>query len=564
MSRVEPVLVLAAAPLLLFPRGLLPWVGLGLIALGWALRGLATGRWLVRTPLDRPIAILLVMTFVGLYVSVDRTLSLPKLYGILLGFAVYYVTVAQVTSARPPKVVEVDGAREPLEVSTPGRGPAEAFTPGQEPASGAPASTLPSPIGKGAGGLSSTPFYLAVAVLIAGLIAVLGTGLVGTEWSLTKYPLLKPVYSMLPKLIHGMRASGASVPGFNPNELGGSLAFLLPLPLGIFLGAPLRWWSRVGLGIVVLLGLGLLVLSASRSGAAALGVAVLILLIWRWRRAGLALLAVLAIGLGVIFVRNQNGVIRFLLTVDVANPAWNEVTLSGRTEIWERARYAIEDFPYTGVGLNTFPVVVDNLYPFFTIFSESPITHAHNIFLQTAIDLGLGGLLGFVGLCALVAQAGWRAYRRLGGDARFGRPAQAAIVGLLAGLLAYLVFGITDAITLGAKPSVLLWVMAGLVVSAGGQESGARRRGTRDGDRETEDGDRESGSERRWLANDPHALIPNPHPSSPIPHPLIPKRSTAVVRFILGVVWEMYWMIAYFLVAMGLLVVAVRVSGWVP
>ncbi len=57
---------------------------------------------------------------------------------------------------------------------------------------------------------------------------------------------------------------------------------------------------------------------------------------------------------------------------------------------------------------------------------------------------------------------------------RPGRTAmQAALVGLLVGLGAYLIFGLTDAITLGAKPTVVLWLMVGLVEAA--------RRGARDG-----------------------------------------------------------------------------------
>ncbi len=89
------------------------------------------------------------------------------------------------------------------------------------------------------------------------------------------------------------------------------------------------------------------------------------------------------------------------------------------------------------------------------------IPHAHNVYLQTAVDLGIAGLMAFVGLWLIVGWQAAQAYRRApNGSAR------GAIAGLGAGRAAYLIYGLTDAITLGAKPLVLLWVTVGLIVAA--------------------------------------------------------------------------------------------------
>jgi O-antigen ligase len=42
--------------------------------------------------------------------------------------------------------------------------------------------------------------------------------------------------------------------------------------------------------------------------------------------------------------------------------------------------------------------VVPVLYPLFTVPLDSDIAHAHNIFLQTALDLGIPGLVAYLAL----------------------------------------------------------------------------------------------------------------------------------------------------------------------
>ena len=446
---LEPLLLAAAAPLLLFPRGALPMLGLALLAAAWPARRLATGHWGLRQPLSRWTPALALMAVVGLGASSDLALSLPKFYGILLGLGIAYAACALAAGRRL--------------------------------------------------------FWLGIAALCLAIPAIAGLGLVSVEWAGDKVPGLKQLYPYIPRLIREVQASGGMVKSVNPNELGGTLAWLLPLPLALLLRPPRGWFWRPALLLVVVAGGAVLALAASRSAYVALAAAALALACWRWRRLGLALaVGTLVALLGAALLMPEQ-MLAFWLAVDALGPANESGPLAERVEIWQQARYMIEDFPFTGIGLNTFDVVLDTLYPLFGVGRDASLVHAHNIFLQTALDLGLGGLCAFLGLCVSACVAGGRAYRRLDTG-----PRQAAIMGLLAGLLAYLVFGLTDAIALGAKPTVLLWLLLGLLYS-GGQ------------------GDREASSTARapWL----HSLA------------------------------DVYWFLTYLLVLAAVVVVALGLGG---
>jgi len=137
--------------------------------------------------------------------------------------------------------------------------------------------------------------------------------------------------------------------------------------------------------------------------------------------------------------------------------------LDQRIEIWSRAIYAIQDFPFTGVGMGTFEQVVAVLYPLF-LNPAGTVPHAHNLFLQVAVDLGLPGLIAYLSLLGLAFFGGLSAYRT------FRRREELALSGLCAGCMAGLVgmcmHGLIDAATWGGiKLAFLPWTVMGLVVA---------------------------------------------------------------------------------------------------
>ncbi len=57
----------------------------------------------------------------------------------------------------------------------------------------------------------------------------------------------------------------------------------------------------------------------------------------------------------------------------------------------------LQDFPFTGIGMGTFTQVADRLYPFF-LYAPGTVEHAHNLFLQVGVDLGLPGLIAWLAI----------------------------------------------------------------------------------------------------------------------------------------------------------------------
>ena len=249
----------------------------------------------------------------------------------------------------------------------------------------------------------------------------------------------------------------------NANELAGVLAWILPLLLAILAGLwraiwrSGRWSMRFSLFILGgMLLFNTILLLGTQSRGAFLGVLVAILVMmtirYRWGK-WLLIFALIAgillaysIGLGDLFGGGSSTL--------------QELGLQGRLEIWSRALYGISDFPITGMSMNGFRVLVQVLYPLFTIAPNLDIGHAHNHLLQAALDLGTLGLIAYLSIWLLSALLLWRSWK----DLKDGTD-RAIIIGLSGSFTAGWIFGILDAIALGAKPGFLWWLLLALLVS---------------------------------------------------------------------------------------------------
>lgn len=161
------------------------------------------------------------------------------------------------------------------------------------------------------------------------------------------------------------------------------------------------------------------------------------------------------------------------------DPALSLNSLQGRLEVWSRAIYGIQDFPFTGMGMNAFRKVVNVLYPLFLVSPDTDIGHAHNEFLQAALDLGIPGLIAFIALYIGAFWMLWEIWKNsvveqdgilsvVGQDTilSYARP---LVLGLGGGLLAHMLYGLTDAVALGAKQGLLFWMLLGLIAGLYGQ-----------------------------------------------------------------------------------------------
>jgi putative inorganic carbon (HCO3(-)) transporter len=290
----------------------------------------------------------------------------------------------------------------------------------------------------------------------------------GTSW-LEKSGLLSEITTRLPRLIGGLPGA---VEGFHPNQVAGALLWVIPpamtLSVGLWRQSELRRWGALA-GLASAGMIGVCVLTQSRSAwfglaVACLGIAAVVKPRARWALAAFSvvlIVAVVVVGIGSRATDvNAPGVVN--ATVGVLN--WNF-----RFEIWRVALQGIMDFPFTGMGIGAFREVARYLYAP-AISPGFDIAHAHNEFLQAALDLGLLGLAAFTALYVAafsLLRAAWRvAAGSTSADVRlpFSAPTlRSLLLGLGGGLLAHLIYGLTDAVALGAKPGIIFWMLLGLI-----------------------------------------------------------------------------------------------------
>jgi hypothetical protein len=134
-----------------------------------------------------------------------------------------------------------------------------------------------------------------------------------------------------------------------------------------------------------------------------------------------------------------------------------QLGINARLKIWTAAVRMLWDMPFSGVGLNNFPLI----YDLYKLPGQGVEPHAHNVFLQTAADQGLIGLVAFAALMLGGLRAAWRAYR-----AAAAPQLQALSLGAAGGLAAFLGYGLWDSMSLGNKPALAVWLLLGMAFAA--------------------------------------------------------------------------------------------------
>jgi putative inorganic carbon (HCO3(-)) transporter len=413
------LLVAGVAPILLFPHtglaSLLLYFIIVLILQWWA-----WGEVFPLTPLNPAILLMAVMVGVSIFVTPDLVSSMGKITGVLLGILVF-ATVTRHSRTR-------------------------------------------------AGWNSQLGLFILASIILAGI------GALGTNWMTSKHTGLNAVIAMLPT--HLISLPGAEN-GFNVNELAGALLWVVPV-IGLAILTLLvnpRWFARrsgkgklsratliawiVWLGIAIIFCSGVLIITQSRDGYLAMAAAIPILFValaqGKTRYLLMALLIVAVVVAIVILSHVDTQVVfnQLFGTLPAKGTTFSVTTMYGRIDIWNVAIQVIKDKPLTGIGMNAFRNAIHLLDPLFQNPARD-VAHAHNEILQAALDLGIPGMVAFIALYA--GTAGMLA-KVINGR---GAPRILA-AGLLGGLLAHFLFGITDAVALGAKPAFLFWWLLALL-----------------------------------------------------------------------------------------------------
>lgn len=414
IARQEPALVLLAAPLLLFPSQRPVWTlgALALLVFVWLLCWAVTRRPGSPTPMDLSLLVFALMIPVAVWASPAPDLTLPKLTGLVLGLAAFRATI--------------NAVRQPSDLR------------------------------------------LAVVVfLLLGLGFVL-VGAAGAYWP-RKISLLQPLLERIPRLVHDLPGTEY---GVHPNELGGTVLLFLPVSLALVLGRE-AGQGRAGVfarGASLLLCAffaTVLVLTQSRSAWMG-GLVGLATVAWlRWRRSRWLILVAAFVFVVWLLVMAPE------LSVEVAQPGPDSRTvvdagsLGERSGPWLRALDMIAQFPLTGSGLGAYRLIAHLFGPVPLPEPALDVAHAHNVFLQVAIDVGIPGLVAYLALTGTALWCAWRVLRRA--DDRFSWLA----VGIVGSLVSFHAYGIADTIALGAKPGLGFWLLLALACAAWGLAQGA-------------------------------------------------------------------------------------------
>ncbi len=189
-------------------------------------------------------------------------------------------------------------------------------------------------------------------------------------------------------------------PGVHPNVAAGTL--ILGIPIGIALFAIL-WKQRrrmlaVLSGLMTLVALSGLLLTSSRGAwlalVAAFGLSGLVWIQRRWLEKRSAVLGywfgLTAVAIVSVAVLAQTGILDTLLG-QIPDPTG---TLQSRVVLWQQSALLVRDYPLTGIGLLSFPMVFST----YTLMIHVPyIDHAHNTYLQVLIEQGWPGFLAMLG-----------------------------------------------------------------------------------------------------------------------------------------------------------------------
>jgi O-antigen ligase len=390
------------SPFFIFPKPSYWWVFLALV-LFWGLGVFLKQRPLTKTVLVLPLMILMAALVVSTLRTPDFAYSLPKIAGLFFGIAFFFAVL----------------------------------------------------------GLLRTGKLLnwGLGLFLAGGVGFALIGLLGMPTFKVKHlHFLMKIKEKIPQIDFGL--PGAEL-GFSTNAIGGTLLLIVPLFFVLVIAA----WNkrndmpRFKLKLVLLVsGLmatgGVLLLTQSRGAWAGLFLATVII--------GLVLLlrklkikkgaAGLVIVLTVLVLIAAVGVYTMSKT-DQLQPGLKQVegTLWFRIHLWNITLPVIGDNPLFGVGLNNFRQVEEVRY-----FWSS----AHNQFLHVAVELGIPALIGYMALLILLGYMCidvWRKSQNVW--------LRSAALGLGWGQLAFLFFGLTDAIPLGAKVGIIFWLSTALIAA---------------------------------------------------------------------------------------------------
>jgi len=246
------------------------------------------------------------------------------------------------------------------------------------------------------------------------------------------------------------------------NDFAWYLTFVLPVPLSL-LFSRIRGIYKSMCGLTLIVGMGALICTLSRAGWSSFVTAILIVVLLNFSKTkgkkGLnnftaSIVAILLIVSAIVTVNPQflNIVNRRVLSDDYG-------AAMSRIPQMQIASNIIRSHSLLGVGINNYTEVMHDYDT--TEIKLTSITpyQVHNIFLQIAAEMGIAGLAIFIWLISMVYKEGLSYIKKSEG------PMSAMVIGLMAGITAFLIHGLVDAASLGNHLFLIFWVFTGIIIA---------------------------------------------------------------------------------------------------
>ena len=237
----------------------------------------------------------------------------------------------------------------------------------------------------------------------------------------------------------------------NPNVLGQYLILLIPMALS-YVATRRKKMGRLGFIAAVMMILAL-VFTFSRGAWLGVMIAVAIFVVIYNKRVLKALpLFAVAIPL-IVFLIPDVIVERFASIGNVADGS-----TAYRLNIWEGVLEMIKAHWITGVGFGE--SAFEHTYQMYAIGNTVTAQHAHSLYLQILSTLGVVGFAAFIGivisLIRLVLDGFFGMYKCKSGT---------ILLGYGAGIVAFLICGMTDLVWYNNRVALFFWIIIGLMVS---------------------------------------------------------------------------------------------------
>ncbi|MGH8468024.1 MAG: O-antigen ligase family protein [Gammaproteobacteria bacterium] len=214
---------------------------------------------------------------------------------------------------------------------------------------------------------------------------------------------------------------------FDSNDIAGVLLSTFPICIFYLFHRESLFKTVVAL-IAVLSSVMVILMTGSRGGF--LGFAAVIAMVLCTKTGGVKrihkLMFLVALSAVVLFLGDRINTERYWSLTDLSSD-YNVTGEEGRKQIWSRAIDLILGHPFTGVGVDCFPMAIGGVRSTLGILPKWQ--GAHNSYLQVASEVGLFGFIAFVSLSFITFRTLVRASRITAGSA------EARQVRTLAGLM---------------------------------------------------------------------------------------------------------------------------------